>query len=273
MKIKKLGLTFDDVLLLPRYSTVLPKSTDVRTNLTQVIKLNTPFLSAAMDTVTEAKLAIAIAQEGGMGIIHKNISIKAQMQEIRKVKRYESGIIREPITISKTATVAEVLSLQKQHGISGLPVMDDEKLIGLVTSRDVRFEQNLEKRIFDVMTPYHKLITASEKTDMRTIKGLLHRYKIERILLIDNAKLRGMITVRDIKKSLSYPNAAKDEQERLRVGAAVGVGHDGNERTQALVDAGVDAVIIDTAHGHSEQVISQIKKNKKMLSRIISNCR
>lgn len=263
-KFKKSGLTFDDVLIIPNHSTVLPQTANLSSPLTKKISLNTPFLSAAMDTVTEAKLAIAIAQEGGLGIIHKNMSLEAQAQEVIKVKRHESNIIRNPITIHPKATTKEVLALQKKHNISGLPVIDDLQLMGLITSRDVRFETNLESLVEDNMTSKAQLITVLEGTQLSAIKELLHKHRIERILVVDEQfKFLGMITVKDINQSFSYPNASKDEQERLRVGAAVGVSTGTSARIAALIEAGVDIIVIDTAHGHSQQVIDRIIKTKK----------
>ncbi len=259
-----MGLTFDDVLILPSHSTVLPKTVDLTSPLTQTIQLNAPLLSAAMDTVTQAKLAIAMAQEGGLGIIHKNMSIEAQAKEVNLVKRHESGIIRDPITISCNATTQDVLDLQSQHGISALPVIDNNQLVGLITSRDIRFETNLNTKVSENMTPKDKLITILEGTDFSTVKKLLHQNKIERILIVDNNfDLQGMITVKDIEQSAHYPNAAKDAREQLRVGAAVGVGAGTSDRIAALVTAGVDVIVIDTAHGHSQQVIDRVKKTKQ----------
>lgn len=263
-KFNKMGLTFDDVLILPSHSTVLPKTVDLTSPLTQTIQLNAPLLSAAMDTVTQAKLAIAMAQEGGLGIIHKNMSIEAQAKEVNLVKRHESGIIRDPITISCNATTQDVLDLQSQHGISALPVIDNNQLVGLITSRDIRFETNLNTKVSENMTPKDKLITILEGTDFSTVKKLLHQNKIERILIVDNNfDLQGMITVKDIEQSAHYPNAAKDAREQLRVGAAVGVGAGTSDRIAALVTAGVDVIVIDTAHGHSQQVIDRVKKTKQ----------
>ena len=246
----KKALTFDDILLVPAHSSILPKDVDLKTKLTKKITLNTPIISAAMDTVTEARLAIAIAQEGGMGVIHKNMSVASQANEVRKVKRFESGIIRDPISIEPKATIKDVFELQAQHGISALPVVSKKTLVGLITSRDVRFETRLDALVESVMTPQKKLITVTEGASMNTVRALLQKHRIERVMVTDKSfKLGGMITVSDIKK--------------LIVGAAVGVGKGTEERIKALVDAGVDVVVIDTAHGHSKGVLDRVRKTKK----------
>ena len=264
MKELKKALTFDDILLVPAHSSILPKEVNLTSKLTKKITLNTPIISAAMDTVTEGKLAIAIAQEGGMGIIHKNMSITSQAKEVRKVKRFESGIIRDPISIEPSATIKDVFELQSQHGISALPVVSKNILVGLITSRDVLFETRLDELVENVMTPQKSLITVSEGASMDTVRKLLQKHRIERVLVTDKSfKLGGMITVSDIKKTSDFPKAAKDDQERLIVGAAVGVGKGTTERISALVKAGVDVVVIDTAHGHSQGVIDRVKKTKK----------
>ena len=264
MKELKKALTFDDILLVPAHSEVLPKQVSLTSKLTNKITLQTPIISAAMDTVTEGKLAIAIAQEGGMGVIHKNMSIKSQAKEVRKVKRFESGIIRAPISIDPSATIKDVFDLQAQHGISAMPVVSKNTLVGLITSRDVLFETRLDETVQNVMTPQESLITVSEGTSMETVRKLLQKHRIERVLVTDKKfKLGGMITVSDIKKTSDFPKAAKDDQERLIVAAAVGVGKESSERISALVDAGVDVVVIDTAHGHSQGVIDCVKKTKK----------
>lgn len=264
MNLLKKALTFDDVLLVPAHSTIMPKEVDLTTQLTKNIKLNTPILSAAMDTVTEANLAIAIAQEGGIGIIHKNMSSSAQAKEVWKVKRFESGIIRDPISINPKATIKDVFDLQAQHGISALPVVSNDVVVGLITSRDVRFETRLDTLVESVMTPQQDLITVREGASMEDVRSLLHKHRIERVLVTDkNFKLGGMITVSDIKKTSDFPKAAKDDQERLIVGAAVGVGPGTGERIAALIEAGVDVVVIDTAHGHSQGVLDRVKKTKK----------
>ncbi len=264
MNLIKTALTFDDILLVPAHSTIMPKSVNLNTKLTKNISLNIPIISAAMDTVTESKLAITIAQEGGIGIIHKNMSVEEQAKEVRSVKRYESGIIRDPITISSGATIEEVFEMQKKYKISALPVVDGSTIVGLVTGRDIRFETHLEDPVKNVMTPQSKLITVTEGTDIEQVKFLLHMHRIERVIITDDKfNLRGMITARDIQKSSDYPNACKDSQERLRVGAAVGVAKGTGDRIKALVEAGVDVVVIDTAHGHSQGVIDRVKKTKK----------
>lgn len=264
MKELKKALTFDDILLVPAHSEVLPKEVSLTSKLTPKITLNTPIISAAMDTVTEAKLAIAIAQEGGMGVIHKNMSIESQAKEVRKVKRFESGIIRDPISINPSATIQEVFDLQAQHGISAMPVVSNDTLVGLITSRDVLFETRLDEVVENVMTPQKSLITVKEGESMDTVRKLLQKHRIERVLITDNKfKLGGMITVSDIKKTSDFPKAAKDDQERLIVAAAVGVGKGSTERIRALVEAGVDVIVIDTAHGHSQGVIDRVIKTKK----------
>lgn len=264
MKELKKALTFDDILLVPAHSEVLPKQVSLTSKLTKKITLHTPIISAAMDTVTEGKLAIAIAQEGGMGVIHKNMSIESQAKEVRKVKRFESGIIRDPISIDPSATIKDVFDLQAQHGISAMPVVSNNTLVGLITSRDVLFETRLDETVQNVMTPQESLITVFEGTSMETVRKLLQKHRIERVLVTDNKfKLGGMITVSDIKKTSDFPKAAKDDLERLIVAAAVGVGEESGERISALVDAGVDVVVIDTAHGHSQGVIDRVKKTKK----------
>ena len=264
MKDLKKALTFDDLLLVPAHSEVLPKEVSLTSKLTNKITLNTPIISAAMDTVTEGKLAIAIAQEGGMGVIHKNMSIESQAMEVRKVKRFESGIIRDPISIDPSATIKDVFDLQAQHGISAMPVVSNDTLVGLITSRDVLFESRLDEVVENVMTPQKSLITVNEGASMDTVKKLLRKHRIERVLVTDDQfKLGGMITVSDIKKTSDFPKAAKDDQERLIVAAAVGVGKGSSERVRALVEAGVDVIVIDTAHGHSQGVLDRVIKTKK----------
>ena len=264
MKDLKKALTFDDILLIPAHSEVLPKEVSLTSKLTNKITLNTPIISAAMDTVTEGKLAIAIAQEGGMGVIHKNMSIESQAMEVRKVKRFESGIIRDPISIDPSATIKDVFDLQAQHGISAMPVVSNDTLVGLITSRDVLFETRLDEVVENVMTPQKSLITVNEGASMDTVKKLLRKHRIERVLVTDDQyKLGGMITVSDIKKTSDFPKAAKDDQERLIVAAAVGVGKGSSERVRALVEAGVDVIVIDTAHGHSQGVLDRVIKTKK----------
>ena len=264
MKELKKALTFDDILLVPAHSEVLPKEVDLTSRLTNQITLNTPIISAAMDTVTEGKLAIAIAQEGGMGVIHKNMSIEAQAREVRKVKRFESGIIRDPISINPSASIKDVFALQAQHGISALPVVSNNILVGLITSRDVLFETRLDEIVENVMTPQESLITVKEGASMETVRKLLQKHRIERVLVTDEKfKLGGMITVSDIKKTSDFPKAAKDGLERLIVAAAVGVGKGTGDRISALVKAGVDVIVIDTAHGHSQGVIDRVIKTKR----------
>ncbi|KAA0449869.1 MAG: IMP dehydrogenase [Candidatus Thioglobus sp.] len=263
MNLLKTALTFDDVLLVPAHSTTMPKNADLSTKLTKNITLNTPILSAAMDTVTEANLAITMAQEGGIGIIHKNMSAQKQAAEVHKVKRFESGIIRDPITIDSKATIKDVYDKQQQYKISALPVMDGNIIIGMVTGRDVRFETNFDKPVASIMTAQNQLITVKEGTAMDEVRRLLQKHRIERVVITDNTfNLQGMITVRDIQKSTDFPNACKDEKEQLRVGAAVGVGAGTGARIDALVAAGVDAIVIDTAHGHSQGVLDRVKKTK-----------
>jgi len=260
MQIIQEALTFDDVLLVPAHSTVLPREVELKTKLTRNISLNIPLVSAAMDTVTEARLAIAIAQEGGIGIIHKNMTVEEQAREVEHVKKYESGVIKDPITVSPNVTVREVMELTKAKNISGVPVVDGEDLIGIVTSRDLRFETRLDEKVTTVMTPKERLITVNQSTDHKTAIALLHKHRIEKILVVnDEYHLCGMITVKDIQKAKDYPYACKDELERLRVGAAVGTGHGTEERVEALVKAGVDVIIVDTAHGHSQGVLDRVR--------------
>ena len=259
MRIIEEALTFDDVLLVPAHSIVMPKDVDLTTRVTRGIVLKVPLLSAAMDTVTEGRLSIALAQEGGIGIIHKNLTPQQQADEVRMVKKYESGVIKDPIHVSPQTTVREVQELRKQFNISGLPVVDGEDLVGLVTSRDVRFETRLDQPVTAVMTPKEKLVTVRQGAAKDEVFALLHKHRIERVLVVnDKFQLRGMITVKDIQKSTDYPNASKDEEGRLRVGAAVGTGAGTEERVEALVSAGVDVIIVDTAHGHSQGVLDRV---------------
>jgi IMP dehydrogenase len=260
MQIIQEALTFDDVLLVPAHSTVLPREVELKTQLTRTITLNIPLVSAAMDTVTEARLAIAIAQEGGIGIIHKNMTVEQQAAEVSRVKKYESGVIKDPITVSPNVTVREVMELTRAKNISGVPVVDGEELVGIVTSRDLRFETRLDESIRSVMTPKERLITVNESANRREVIALLHKHRIEKVLVVnDNFLLRGMITVKDIQKAKDNPQACKDSQERLRVGAAVGTGAGTEERVEALVNAGVDVIIVDTAHGHSQGVLDRVR--------------
>jgi len=260
MRIVQEALTFDDVLLIPAHSTVVPKEVDLGTQLTKKIRMNIPLLSAAMDTVTESRLAIALAQEGGVGIIHKNMTPGQQAAEVRHVKKYESGVIVEPITIDSSASIRDVLAITQEYKISGVPVVDGEELVGIVTSRDMRFETQLDNQVSSIMTPKEKLVTVSEGASREEVAALLHKHRIEKVLVVnDEFALRGMITVKDIQKSDDFPNACKDEQGRLRVGAAVGTGADTEERVSALVAEGVDVIVVDTAHGHSQGVIDRVK--------------
>ena len=258
------ALTFDDVLLQPAYSEVLPRQVDLRTPLTARITLNIPLLSAAMDTVTESDLAIALAQEGGIGIIHKNMTPARQAAEVRAVKKYESGIIADPITVPPAMTIADVLALTRANHISGVPVVDGDKLVGIVTSRDLRFETRMDQPVSKIMTPQPRLVTVKEGAPRTEVIELLHEHRIEKVLVVNEAfQLRGMITVKDIQKSTEHPLACKDEHGRLRVGAAVGTGGDTDERVAALVEAGVDVIVVDTAHGHSKGVIDRVRQIKQ----------
>jgi IMP dehydrogenase len=260
MRLLQQALTFDDVLLVPAHSTVLPKEVSLATQLTKKIRLNIPLLSAAMDTVTEARMAIAMAQLGGMGIIHKNMSVEMQASRVSRVKRFESGVVIDPVTIHPNMSVREVIELTKHHKISGLPVLQDGKVVGIVTNRDLRFETNLDQAISNVMTPQERLVTVREGASREEIMTLLHKHRLERLLVIgDQYELKGLITVKDIQKSSDYPMACKDTKGRLRVGAAVGVGEGTDERIAALVEAGVDAIVVDTAHGHSQGVLDRVK--------------
>jgi IMP dehydrogenase len=260
MRIIQEALTFDDVLLLPAHSTVLPKQVKLRTQLTREITLNIPLVSAAMDTVTEARLAIALAQEGGIGIIHKNMTIEEQARQVRMVKKFESGIINHPITSTPNASIGEVLAITRAHNISGVPIVDNGLLVGIVTSRDLRFETHYDSPVSRIMTPKQRLVTVKEGADREEVLHLLHTHRIEKILVVNDAfELRGMITVKDIQKATEKPFACKDHHERLRVGAAVGTGDDTNQRVAALVEAGVDVVVVDTAHGHSQGVLDKVR--------------
>ena len=260
MRIAQEALTFDDVLLLPAYSNVLPRDVNLTTKLTRDININIPLLSAAMDTVTESRLAIAMAQEGGLGILHKNMTIKEQADEVRKVKKFESGVVRNPITVGPKTTIGEVVELTRANKISGVPVVEGHDLVGIVTSRDLRFETRFDNPVSLVMTPKEKLVTVKENTDREVVLGLLHEHRIEKVLVVDNEfHLQGMITVKDIQKSSDNPLASKDDQERLRVGAAVGIGPESKERVAALQQAGVDVIVVDTAHGHSQGVLDHVK--------------
>jgi IMP dehydrogenase len=264
MRIVQEALTFDDVLLLPAHSTVLPRNVSLHSRLTREIGLKIPLLSAAMDTVTESRLAISLAQEGGVGIIHKNLTAEQQAGEVRRVKKFESGVIKDPITVPSSATIREVIDLTRANNISGVPVVDGEDLVGIVTSRDRRFETNLDKPVTSVMTPRDRLVTVREGADREEVIALLHKHRIERVLVINgDFKLRGMITVKDIQKSTDYPNACKDDQGRLRVGAAVGTSAENEQRIAVLVEADVDVIVVDTAHGHSQGVLDRVRWIKR----------
>jgi IMP dehydrogenase len=264
LRIAEEALTFDDVLLLPAHSNVLPKSVNLETRITLGIALNIPLISSAMDTVTEARLAIAMAQEGGLGVIHKSMSVEKQAREVRIVKKFESGVVKDPITIPVSATVRDLVVLMKENNISGLPVIGSDGLAGIVTSRDVRFEANLDASIDTIMTPKEKLVTVKEDFKLERVKELLHRHRIEKILVVDDDfALKGLITLKDIRKSEDYPSACKDSFGRLRVAAAVGTGPDTNDRVDAIVEAGVDIIVVDTAHGHSQGVLDQVARIKK----------
>ncbi|SEK30327.1 IMP dehydrogenase [Roseateles sp. YR242] len=264
MRLLGKALTFDDVLLVPAFSQVLPRDTSLATQFTRGIRLNLPLVSAAMDTVTEARLAIAIAQEGGIGIVHKNLTPQQQASEVARVKRYESGVLRDPITITPDTTVRQVKALSEHHGISGFPVLVGQKVVGIVTGRDLRFETRMDAPVSEIMTPAERLITVKEGASLPEAKALMHKHKLERVLVInDGFELRGLMTVKDITKQTNFPNAARDAHGKLRVGAAVGVGEGTEERVELLVRAGVDAIVVDTAHGHSSGVIERVRWVKK----------
>ena len=264
MRVIQRALTFDDVLLLPAHSRVLPRDVSLKTRLTRKLALNIPLISAAMDTVTEARLAIAIAQEGGIGIVHKNLGPEAQAAEAAKVKRFESGVLRDPVTVAPDITVRELLALTQKYKVSGFPVVDKGKVVGMVTNRDYRFETNLDSPVSAIMTPKERLIYVTEKASPEEARALLHKHRLERVLVVNDAfKLRGLITVKDILKSTEHPNACKDEQGKLRVGAAVGVGEGTEDRVDRLVEAGVDVIVVDTAHGHAQAVLDRVEWIKK----------
>ena len=264
MRIVKEALTFDDVLLQPGYSDVLPPEVDLTTRLTPDITLNIPLLSAAMDTVTEARLAIALAQEGGIGIIHKNMQPEEQARQVQRVKKYESGIVRDPITVSPDMTIREVMELTRAMNISGVPVVENKETLGIVTQRDLRFETQLDAPVSTVMTPKERLVTVREGADDDEVLSLLHQHRIEKVLVVsENFELRGMITAKDFQKASDFPHACKDVRAALRVGAAVGTGADTDERVEGLVKAGVDVLVVDTAHGFSKGVIDRVKRTKK----------
>ncbi len=260
MRIAQEALTFDDVLLLPDYSEILPREVDLRTRITREIDLNVPVVSAAMDTVTESSLAIALAQEGGLGVIHKSMTAEQQAREVGIVKKYESGVIKNPVTTSPDTSIRDLIELTRREKISGVPVVDGRDLVGIVTSRDLRFETALDKPVSAVMTPRERLVTVSEGAQTGEVEALLHKHRIEKVLVVnDNFELRGLITVKDIQKATDFPSAAKDAQGSLRVGAAVGTGPDSEERLAVLSEAGVDLVVVDTAHGHSRGVIERVR--------------
>jgi len=269
MRLAKKALTFDDVLLVPAYSDILPRDTSLATRLTRGIALNIPLVSAAMDTVTESRLAIAMAAEGGIGIIHKNLTPAEQAREVARVKRFESGIVRDPITVTPEMPVREVLEITRQHRISGLPVVRGKEVVGIVTNRDLRFETRLDLPVSSIMTPQSRLVTVREGAPLEEAKALMHQHRLERVLVVDETfTLRGLITVKDILKSTEHPHASKDEFGKLRVGAAVGVGPDADERIEALVRAGVDVIVVDTAHGHSRGVIDRVRWIKQRYSQV-----
>ncbi|MDN5843903.1 MAG: IMP dehydrogenase [Alcaligenaceae bacterium] len=264
MRLIKKALTFDDVLLVPAYSEVLPRDTRLATRLTREIRLNIPLVSAAMDTVTEAGLAIAMAQEGGIGIVHKNLDADAQAREVSRVKRHEFGIVIDPITVTPNMKVRDAITLQRQHGVSGLPVVEGGKLVGIVTNRDLRFEDRLDVSLREVMTPQERLVTLREGATLEEAQALMHRHRLERVLIVnDKFQLRGLATVKDIVKNTEHPMACKDSQGQLRVGAAVGVGEGTDERVEKLAGSGVDVIVVDTAHGHSAGVIERVRWVKK----------
>ena len=272
MRIIHEALTFDDVLLEPAYSEVLPREVKLKTQLTRSLSLNIPIISSAMDTVTEARLAITLAQEGGIGIIHKNMSPKDQARQVQQVKKFESGVIHDPITVTPDTTIRDVIALTRSKNISGVPVVEGENLVGIVTHRDLRFETQRDAPVSAVMTPKDRLVTVREGADKDHVLGLLHKHRIEKVLVVDKDKgfkLRGMITVKDIQKAHDYPLACKDERGALRVGAAVGTGIDTDERVALLVEAGVDVIIVDTAHGHSRNVLERVRADQ---ARSIPTC-
>ncbi|CAD5367109.1 IMP dehydrogenase [Rubrivivax sp. A210] len=269
MRLLGKALTFDDVLLVPAYSQVLPRDTKLATKLSRNITLNLPLVSAAMDTVTEARLAIAIAQEGGIGIVHKNLTPRQQAAEVARVKRYESGLLRDPITVAPEATVRQVMELSRQHGVSGFPVVEGRTVVGIVTNRDLRFETRLDAPVREIMTPRERLIWVREGASLAEGKALMHKHRLERVLVVNDAfELRGLMTVKDITKQTNFPDAARDAQGKLRVGAAVGVGEGTEERVELLVKAGVDALVVDTAHGHSAGVIERVRWVKRQYPQV-----
>ncbi len=269
MRVIQKALTFDDVLLLPAHSRVLPRDVSLKSRLTRKLELNIPLVSAAMDTVTEARLAIAIAQEGGIGIVHKNMRPREQAIEVAKVKRFESGVLRDPMTVSPEMTVRQVTALQRQHKISGFPVVKAGKVVGIVTNRDLRFEKRLDQPVHRVMTPQKRLVTVREAASRAQAMQLMHKHRLERVLVVDAAwRLKGLVTVKDILKETEHPHACKDPQGKLRVGGAVGVAHGDEERVELLVEAGADVIVVDTAHGHAQAVLERVKRVKKRHPRV-----
>ena len=270
LKVIQEALTFDDVLLVPNYSSILPSNAALKTQLTSKIQLNIPLISAAMDTVTESELAIAIAQEGGIGIIHKNLSSQDQANEVTKVKKHESGVITDPVVTSPDCSIKEVIELTSKHNISGVPVVEGKNLVGIVTSRDLRFVSKVTPKVSSIMTPKDRLVTVKEGASKDQVKSLLHKNRIEKVLVINSKfHLKGMITVKDLQKSKEFPNACKDNLQRLRVGAAIGVGKDMSERVKNLINAEVDLLVIDTAHGHSKMIIDAVKLIRKKYPKIM----
>ena len=264
MRIVQKALTFDDVLLIPAHSNILPREVSLATRLTRSIHLNIPLVAAAMDTVTESRLAIAIAQEGGIGIIHKNLPARVQAAEVAKVKRFESGVVKDPITIAPDMSVRDVMTIKAQHNISGLPVVDQGRVVGIVTNRDLRFETNLDQPVRNIMTPRDRLVTVREGASLEEAKALMHKHRLERVLVLGNShELLGLMTVKDILKSSEHPHACKDQLGRLRAGAAIGVGEGTDERVALLVEAGVDVLVVDTAHGHAQGVLDRVRAIKK----------
>ena len=269
MHLAKKALTFDDVLLVPAYSDLLPRDTSLKTRLTRSIHLNIPLVSAAMDTVTESELAIVMAQEGGMGIVHKNLAPAAQAAEVAKVKRFESGVVADPITVTPDMTVREVIAITRQHRISGLPVVAGKTVVGIVTNRDLRFETRLDVAVKSIMTPREKLITVREGASLDEAQALMHKHRLERVLVVNAAfELRGLMTVKDILKATEHPHASKDSSGKLRAGAAIGTGGDSDERLERLVQAGVDVIVVDTAHGHSRGVIDRVRELKRQYPKL-----
>lgn len=269
LRIAQEALTFDDVLLVPGYSTVTAKDVSLKTLLTREIALNIPLMSAAMDTVTESRLAIALAQEGGIGIIHKSMSIEQQAAEVRAVKKFEAGVVKDPITINADATIKELIALTRQNKISGVPVLNNGDLVGIVTGRDVRFEPNMSAKVSSIMTPKEKLVTVKEGASAAEVRSLLHKHRIEKVLVVnDRFDLKGLITVKDINKAEMFPNASKDSDGSLRVGASVGTSPDTDDRVEALVAAGVDVLVVDTAHGHSRNVLERVQRIKNMYPKV-----